>query len=106
MACHSIDEMISNRLSLSNYVINTHLHCTQTLLMDIPSETCYFTFMKYTESIASRVRGSRQIFSSHFDTIEPFGTFTKAVEETFDIAEASKCTFTPAQVVENPSTAF
>ena len=42
---------------------------------------------------------AEKVFTEPFDATAPFGTFTKKIEETMDIAEAAGCPYTPEQLV-------
>ena len=42
---------------------------------------------------------AEKTFTEPFDATAPFGTFTKKLEETMDLAEAAGCPYTPEQLV-------
>ena len=58
-----------------------------------------YLYERFGEASPLELEEAEKIFSRPFEETEPFGTFTKAVEETSDIAESEKCPHTPAQIV-------
>ena len=65
-----------------------------------------YLYERFGEASPLELEEAEKIFSRPFEETEPFGTFTKAVEETSDIAEAENAHTLQPKSWQNPSIVF